>query len=164
MPPLLPQTFWTRISSIVNAEDDETGSREARVTLLQDGWNAFVDHPFTGVGAGQFQNYNPPGRQELWRETHNVELQVLSELGLIGGMAFVWLRVRLGATLSAGGTAFRPRGPKRRARSPTRRSRRNERELDAGPVAACVAAFGGWWSRRSSDRSATNGRSTTSWP
>ena len=29
-----------------------------------------------GVGAQQFANYNPPGRVETWRETHNVVLQV----------------------------------------------------------------------------------------
>jgi O-antigen ligase len=143
-PPLMPESFWTRVSSIVNAEDDATGSREARVVLLQDGWNAFVDHPFTGVGAGQFQNYNPPTRQELWRETHNVELQVLSELGLIGFAAFAWLLVRSGRTLFTTWQALRPRRRPESAVPADHAFAPHERQWMQSHVAACVAAFGGW--------------------
>ena len=141
--PLMPQSFWTRLSSITNAEDDHTGSREARVVLLQDGWKAFVDHPFTGVGAGQFQNYNPPDRQELWRETHNVELQVLSELGVIGGLVFVWLLVQAGRTTFKAWQALRPR---RRLGGAVADPafEPHEREWMRAHVAACVAAFAGW--------------------
>jgi O-antigen ligase len=149
-PPLMPQSFWTRVSSILNAEDDETGSRAARKTLLEDGWNAFMDHPLTGVGAGQFQNYNPPERQELWRETHNVELQVLSELGIIGGLTFAVLLGRGTRTLYRSWCAFRPR----RTRSTGSGSSRaapvdaafepREREWMRQHVAACIAAFAGW--------------------
>ncbi len=130
-PPILPQSFWTRVSSIVNPEDDDTGSRGARVTLLQDGWNAFLEHPFTGVGAGQFQNYNPPDRQELWRETHNVELQVLSELGLIGFGVFVWLLVRSADTLFRTWNALRPRRRKGGAGLADRRLRAARARMDA---------------------------------
>ncbi len=122
----------------------ETGSREARVVLLQDGWKAFVDHPFTGVGAGQFQNYNPPDRQELWRETHNVELQVLSELGLIGGLTFVWLLVRGGRTAAAAWQALRPRRRLNGAALADPGLATHEREWMRAHVAACVAAFAGW--------------------
>ena len=144
LPPLMPQSFWTRVSSIVNAEDDETGSREARLTLFQDGWDAFMTHPFTGVGAGQFQNYNPPERQELWRETHNVELQVLSELGLIGFGVFVWLLVRAATTLFQTWNAVRPRRRKGGAALADAGFAPHEREWMRAHVAACVAAFAGW--------------------
>jgi O-antigen ligase len=142
--PLMPQSFWTRLSSITNAEDDQTGSREARVVLLQDGWKAFVDHPFTGVGAGQFMNYNPPDRQELWRETHNVELQVLSELGIAGGLAFVWLLVRAGRTAFSTWQALRPRRRLGGAAIADPALAAPEREWMRSHVAACVAAFAGW--------------------
>jgi O-antigen ligase len=142
--PILPQSFWTRVSSIVNPEDDDTGSRGARVTLLQDGWNAFLEHPFTGVGAGQFQNYNPPDRQELWRETHNVELQVLSELGLIGFGVFVWLLVRSTNTLFRTWNALRPRRRKGGAGLADRGFAPHEREWMRSHIAACIAAFAGW--------------------
>jgi O-antigen ligase len=143
VPVLMPQSLWTRVSSIVNPEDDETGSRAARKVLLEDGWNAFLEHPFTGVGAGQFQNYNPPDRQELWRETHNVELQILSELGLIGFAAFVWLRVRAGYTLF---TTWRALRPGRRGPDPVAEAALlpDEREWMRSHVAACIAAFAGW--------------------
>jgi O-antigen ligase len=92
--PLMPGSLWSRVSSIANAEEDETGSRQARKDLMWEGWRAFVDHPLTGVGAGQFKNYTPPGRLEPWRETHNVLLQVAAELGVGGLLAFLFLIYR----------------------------------------------------------------------
>jgi O-antigen ligase len=142
--PIMPQSFWTRVSSIVNPEDDDTGSRGARVTLLQDGWNAFLEHPFTGVGAGQFQNYNPPDRQELWRETHNVELQVLAELGLVGFGVFMWLLVRSANTLFRTWNVLRPRRRKGGAALADSGFAPHEREWMRSHIAACVAAFAGW--------------------
>lgn len=94
--PLMPASFWTRVSSIVNQEEDETGSRQARKDLMLDAWQTFLQRPLTGVGAGQFKNYNPPDRLEPWRETHNVVLQILVELGLFGALAFGYLLVRAG--------------------------------------------------------------------
>jgi O-antigen ligase len=96
--PTAPPNIWTRVASIVNPEEDETGSREARVELMKEGWKTFLAHPFTGVGVGQFQNYNPPDRAEMWRETHNVFLQILTELGIGGGIFFIFL---MGCTLAA---------------------------------------------------------------
>jgi O-antigen ligase len=82
------------MSSITDASKDETGSREARRVLLRESFAAFVAHPLTGVGAGQFKNYAPEGRVEAWRETHNVVLQVAAELGIVGLLAFSFLLVR----------------------------------------------------------------------
>lgn len=92
--PLLPSTFWTRVASIVDEQEDETGSRQARRELMLDAWQTFLERPLTGVGAGQFKNYNPTDRLEPWRETHNVLLQVLVELGLLGGLVFMYLMAR----------------------------------------------------------------------
>ena len=89
--PFMPTWFWTRLGSIANEEQDESGSRQARKDLMWEGWQTFLDHPFTGVGAGQFKNYNPPDRLEPWRETHNVTLQVAAELGIFGLLAFLFL-------------------------------------------------------------------------
>jgi O-antigen ligase len=79
--------------SIVDEEADKqfTGSREARRTVMQEGIDAFVEHPLTGVGVGQFKNYNPPERKERWLETHNVLIQVASETGIFGLAAFSFL-------------------------------------------------------------------------
>jgi len=92
--PLLPQTFWDRMASIAVAEKDETGSREARMRLMAEAFQTFLDHPLTGVGAGQFENYAGPGRQEKWRVTHNVVLQIAAEIGIFGLALFLFLIVR----------------------------------------------------------------------
>jgi O-antigen ligase len=92
--PLMPSSYWHRLSSITDQSADETGSREARRILLRESFEAFLSHPLTGVGAGQFKNYNPEGRQEAWRESHNVVLQVAAELGIVGLATFGFLVVR----------------------------------------------------------------------
>jgi O-antigen ligase len=92
--PLLPSSYWQRLESITNKDLDETGSREARSVLLRESFEAFVSHPLTGVGAGQFKNYNPQGREEAWRESHNVVLQVAAELGIAGLAVFFYLVAR----------------------------------------------------------------------
>jgi len=92
--PLLPSSYLQRIASITDKNLDQTGSREARSILLRESYDAFLAHPLTGVGAGQFKNYNPDERQEAWRESHNVVLQVAAELGIGGVILFGFLVVR----------------------------------------------------------------------
>jgi O-antigen ligase len=92
--PALPETFWDRMDSIMNADEDQTGSRAARLRLFDQGVQVFLDNPVTGIGAGQFQNYVAPGIVEKWRVTHNVWLQVASELGMFGVMVFGFLVIR----------------------------------------------------------------------
>ena len=88
--PFMPSSFWQRMASIVDEQADKqqfTGSREARRIVMQEGIDAFLEHPLTGVGAGQFKNYNPSGRKERWKETHNALIQVAAETGLLGLLA-----------------------------------------------------------------------------
>ena len=92
--PLTPSSYWARMASITDESKDDTGSREARRVLLNEAWQAFLDNPITGVGAGQFKAYKPQGRVEAWRETHNVILQVASELGIFGLATFMFLVYR----------------------------------------------------------------------
>jgi O-antigen ligase len=92
--PLAPASYWERVASITNEDLDQTGSREARSILLREAFAAFVANPLTGVGAGQFINYNPEGRQEAWREAHNMILQVAAEVGAFGLMVYVFLLSR----------------------------------------------------------------------
>src|SRR4029078_3371987 len=76
---------------------------------MKEGINTFLERPFAGVGAGQFKNYNPPGRKERWRETHNAIIQVASETGIFGLVAFVFLIVRaIGANVTAKRLLKRP--------------------------------------------------------
>jgi O-antigen ligase len=95
--PFMPASFWDRMATIVDDNQDRfhyTGSREARRVLLEEGMDTFLENPITGVGAGQFKNYNPPERREKWRETHNALIQVAAETGIFGVFAFVFLIVR----------------------------------------------------------------------
>jgi O-antigen ligase len=89
--PALPQSFWDRMASITDESKDPTGSRAGRRVLLEQAWLIFLEHPLTGVGAGQFMNYGPPGRAEKWRVTHNVMLQIAAEIGVFGLIVFSFL-------------------------------------------------------------------------
>ena len=71
-----------------------------------DAWRAgthmFVDHPFFGVGAGQFSEaygrvYKPVDAIAAnWREAHSVYIQTLGELGMTGVVTILGLLISLG--------------------------------------------------------------------
>jgi O-antigen ligase len=150
--PLLPASYWHRLSSITDSSQDETGSREARETLLRESTQAFVENPLTGVGAGQFKNWNPEGRVEPWRESHDVFLQVAAELGLGGLLVFLFLIVRAGVSI------VKTRGLVRRARAAAAAARTGRKaptqpvpHIDANELAwvdahsaAMMASLAGW--------------------
>ena len=142
--PLLPPSFTQRMSSILNPEEDITGSREARKRLLREAYRAYLDHPVFGLGAGQFHNYNPRDREEVWHEAHNAWLQVASELGTGGLLIFA---VIVGSGFVAGLQAVaavrrsRPRN-RRRSREPAELiARRDRLQLYASAV---LASLTGW--------------------
>ena len=60
--PMMPSWFWVRLGSITDPVAGRVRLRQARKDLMWEGWQTFVEHPLTGVGAGQFKNYNPPDR------------------------------------------------------------------------------------------------------
>jgi O-antigen ligase len=106
--PMLPEAFWNRMDSIVNAETDPSGSREARIRLMEQGLQVFSENPLTGIGAGQFENYSGPGAIERNRATHNVWLQVGAELGIFGLAIFAFLVFRAFRAASISLRAIRP--------------------------------------------------------
>ena len=89
--PVLPSSYWNRLASITDASSDDTGSREARSVLLRESFATFLQYPITGIGAGQFKNYNPEDRAEAWRETHNAVLQVAAYRYSTIGASNTWL-------------------------------------------------------------------------
>lgn len=147
--PMLPASFTDRMASIFDAEQDPTGSREARKTLLREGYRAFLEHPLTGLGAGQFQNYNPDSREEAWRETHNALLQVASELGVVGLGVFLFL---VWGALSAALHALRAARRSRQSRAPTPAASPGPSGISGSDLAwlelnsaMAVAAVTGWF-------------------
>ncbi len=145
--PFLPASFWNRMATIGDEAQDKaqfTGSAEARRVLLQEGLNAFIDHPLTGVGAGQFKNYNPPGRQQRWRETHNTPLQVAADLGIFGFAAFAFLVVCAAAAASQARRLLRPR--RRGAPDPLARTlTEDDRRALYAYATALTAGLVGWF-------------------
>lgn len=90
-----PEQYKQRYSAIVDitsgAKTDE--SFEAHRLARQAGLAMFIDYPILGVGAGQFsvaagQHYWP-GPVKLWLNPHNLYVQIPSELGIVGVIA--WL-------------------------------------------------------------------------
>lgn len=67
-------------------------SNELRLEIWQSGWRMFSEHPVIGVGAGQFATAfgtKYSGRMHgAWMQPHNLYLQVICELGLVGFFAF----------------------------------------------------------------------------
>jgi O-antigen ligase len=89
--PLLPDNYWRRIESITDSSKDDSQSGDARKRLFGESFDAFVQNPLTGVGAGEFKDWNPDKRIEAWHESHNVWLQVGAELGIFGLAVFAFL-------------------------------------------------------------------------
>jgi len=143
--PLMPSSFWDRMDSITNADTDPTGSREARIRLLEPGVEVFARNPLTGIGAGQFQNYNEPGVAiERWRVTHNVWLQVAAELGVFGLGIFAFLVLRAYTACFKAMRWLSP--PRRRTAAPAAQTAVNEAErytLDMN-AKGMLAAIVGW--------------------
>jgi putative inorganic carbon (HCO3(-)) transporter len=145
-----PASYWERLSSITDGSKDDTGSRAARERLLEESTQAFLENPLTGVGAGQFKNWNPQGRVEPWRESHDVLLQVGAELG-IGGLAMFLFLVARGGLSVIQTRRFLALGPRpgKKATVPARRIGPSltpvEREFFDAHSIAIAAAFTGWF-------------------
>jgi O-antigen ligase len=92
--PVLPANYWRRIESITDSSKDDFQSEDSRKRLFGESFDAFVQNPLTGVGAGEFKDWNPQKRVEAWHESHNVWLQVASELGIFGVAVFAFLVAR----------------------------------------------------------------------
>jgi probable O-glycosylation ligase (exosortase A-associated) len=68
-------------------------SEDPSATIRRMAWDAgrrmFFEHPFIGVGAGNFPNvwateYTDPGEKPLWKNAHSLYYQLASEQGVVG--------------------------------------------------------------------------------
>jgi O-antigen ligase len=76
-----PAGFGKRVSTIFNPDEDVTGSSNDRRTLLDRAIRLTEQHPFLGVGPGQFQVES--GREAHdWHVAHNTYLELSSEAGV----------------------------------------------------------------------------------
>jgi hypothetical protein len=78
-------------------------------------WDQFRDHPVRGVGAGNYDvtYFRERRTNEDIRQPHSLELQMLAELGLVGGLALIAF---IGAVLAGFWRASRRAGEDRGVR------------------------------------------------
>jgi probable O-glycosylation ligase (exosortase A-associated) len=89
---IVPQQYFSRLSTIANIEADPTGSAQGR----WEDWVLSVDyikgHPLTGAGLGQdLLALNAARGHETWRSVHNAYLQAAVDLGLPGAALLIAL-------------------------------------------------------------------------
>jgi putative inorganic carbon (hco3(-)) transporter len=149
--PLVPGSYWHRLSSITDESQDDTGSRDARRTLLRESFTAFLQHPLTGVGAGQFKNYDPEHREQPWRESHDIVLQVAAELGIAGLATLFFLIGRAAMSgfqvqrLLRRAAGLGPRGRRSAGAQASAVVTPEEVEWFQWHSAAMIAALAGWF-------------------
>lgn len=90
--PLLPETIWNRILTIVNPADSSTSSR---IPLYEAAINVVEKSPVTGAGLGTaavqqyIRDWNLYHGRAPFVHAHNFYLQVWIEAGLLGVVGFV---------------------------------------------------------------------------
>lgn len=97
---LAPQSARDRIAQVTQGQ---AGQAEGRATIWKVGWRMFEANPVLGVGAGNFSQASikyvvrpgeAPRSDRLVSQpavAHNSYLEVLAELGLVGGLLFFGL-------------------------------------------------------------------------
>lgn len=89
--PLVPASYYDRISTITAIETDETASAQTRWADYQIAAGLVVSDPFIGAGVGMSIFAMNAARGETWTEIHNVYLQYAVELGVPGLVLFLLL-------------------------------------------------------------------------
>lgn len=91
----MDDTWSARFQSIYNVQTNQD-----RLTLWSAALNIFRDHPVVGAGPGSFlylgESYIAPDRYRQHATPHNVVLNIASDMGLAGLLAFLWLLGRAG--------------------------------------------------------------------
>jgi putative inorganic carbon (HCO3(-)) transporter len=92
--PFLPEQYIGRLESVVTQKEAEGASSETRKEILRDAWQIFLESPITGVGPAAFPIVRDRkfGRQQ---DTHNLYLEVATNLGIIGLVLFVGLALSM---------------------------------------------------------------------
>lgn len=97
---MAPAEFLERAASILQYREEEAA--DDRILFWKIGIRMFLDHPLLGVGAGQysahFWEYGGP-RWMGWRASHNMFIDLVSQLGIAGIAAFGCLALWVGRGL-----------------------------------------------------------------
>jgi probable O-glycosylation ligase (exosortase A-associated) len=94
--PLLPEGYLSRMSSITNVDEDETGSAQGRRDSMIAGAGYVLEHPIIGDGIGMNAlALNELGDLPTWHNIHCAFLEIGMDLGLPG--LFLYLLLMTGA-------------------------------------------------------------------
>ena len=88
--PLLPSTYFDRLSTITSIESDRTGSSQERWADMTIALQTFLSNPLKGSGLGMNVLTMNQARGD-WRAVHNVYLEHALDLGVPGLILFVML-------------------------------------------------------------------------
>lgn len=84
-------------SRLLTVNDMQYQSNSERLLMWQSAWHMFSDHPLLGVGVGNYPEQYlkryilPQAKERNNGEPHNTALAILTERGVIGFAAFVYL-------------------------------------------------------------------------
>jgi probable O-glycosylation ligase (exosortase A-associated) len=92
--PLIPSDYYSRITTIVNIEEDTTNSAQIRLADMKVALGLIATHPVMGSGIGMNVLAMNAARGPTWTQVHNVYLQLAVELGLPGLALFLTLYVQ----------------------------------------------------------------------
>jgi O-antigen ligase len=76
------------IGDVVQGERIDDGSMNERWQIVTDAMEIFLDHPIFGVGVDAFMTARGE-RFDRWQDTHNLYLQILTNVGIVGLIAFM---------------------------------------------------------------------------
>jgi putative inorganic carbon (hco3(-)) transporter len=83
---VMPGGYGARIATIVNTEEDQTGSAQLRSELMKRAATIAISRPIVAVGMGNFHIYSIREKR-----AHNAYLEIAAELGVIGLIAYLIL-------------------------------------------------------------------------
>jgi putative inorganic carbon (HCO3(-)) transporter len=89
----IPDDYKDRFSSIFTGEEKEGSSSDTRLQIIEDAFSLYAQYPL-GVGVSSFRKV----RGELfdrYQDTHNLYLEVLTNIGPLGFIVFIVFVVRL---------------------------------------------------------------------
>jgi len=94
----IPEEYIGRFESAITQTDKEGASIDTRKEILRDAWELTLRHPL-GIGAGAF----PIARMEAFgriQDTHNLYLEITTNLGFLGLLVFAGLIIAMLRSLS----------------------------------------------------------------
>jgi O-antigen ligase len=81
-------TLWERFQSLQDSTDYNLEGKTGRLTIWKEGLHLMLTHPLVGVGLGQFPTALGMLGNGAWKAAHNSFIQIGTELGLPGLVAF----------------------------------------------------------------------------